>query len=86
VCLNCHRLLSNRQHRWHPAWLTEAHPTRYLIQGVYDVLMLWLERSPDAERYGGLVILLFCAALHVFVRLRPDVLCELPYLTDWSAQ
>jgi len=84
VCLNCHRILSVRQYRWHPAWRTEAHPVRYIIQGVLDVVTLWLQRSPAAEQCRELFALLGRAALCLLPCLRPESLCEVGYLTQWS--
>ena len=89
VCLNCHRLLSQRQYRWHPAWKRETHSWRYLAQGVYDVLCLWWERSPVAEmvreRCGDLLRMLGLAALYALAALRPEALGELRFLVHWSA-
>jgi hypothetical protein len=46
LCLNCHGILTDRQQRgWDPSWKTEDHPVRCTIQGTYDVLWLWWERS-----------------------------------------
>jgi hypothetical protein len=85
VCLNCHRILSRRQYRWHPSWRTGAHPLRYLIQGVYDVMCLWLERSPVAEQCRELLTMLGRAALCVLPHLRFAALVDLAGLVDWSA-
>lgn len=86
VCLNCHRILSARQYRWHPAWRTEAHPLAYVLQGVCDVVCLWLERSPVAEQCRELFALLGRAVIYVLAYLRPDALSEVDYLTNWNAQ
>jgi hypothetical protein len=46
VCLTCHDILSARQRtRWDPSWKTEAHPVRCIVQGVFDLVMLWWQRS-----------------------------------------
>jgi hypothetical protein len=84
VCLNCHRILSARQYRWYPAWRSEPHPLRYLVQGVLDVVALWLERSPVAEHCRELFALLGRAALLALGSLRADALAELGSLTDWG--
>lgn len=88
VCLNCHRLLSQRQYRWHPAWKSEAHPLRYLAQGVYDVLCLWRERSPLAtevfQNCREVLTMLGRAALYALAALRPEVLGEFSFLVSWS--
>ncbi|MGO8948001.1 MAG: hypothetical protein ACLQUY_10130 [Ktedonobacterales bacterium] len=85
VCLNCHAILSQRQYRWPHDWRTEAHQLRCVIQGVYDVLCLWLERSPVAECCRDLFLMLEQAALIVLSYLRPQALIDLDHLTDWSA-
>lgn len=84
VCLNCHAILSQRQYNWPPAWRSEAHKLRCVIQGVYDVLCLWLERSPVAENCRDLFVMLEQAALIVLSYLRPEALIDLSALTDWS--
>jgi hypothetical protein len=86
VCLNCHRLLSERQYRWHPAWRTESHPLRCVVQGVCDVLALWLQRSPVAEQCRDLFAMLGHAALFVLMYLRLDALPDLRHLTDWNTR
>ncbi len=84
LCLNCHRILSQRQYRWHRAWRTEAHPVRYVVQGVLDVVALWFERSPVAKHCTGLFSLLVGAALYLMSYLRMDALREFGFLTDWN--
>jgi hypothetical protein len=46
ICLNCHGIITVRQCTgWHPSWKTEPHPVRCIVQGVYDLLWLWWQRS-----------------------------------------
>jgi hypothetical protein len=46
VCLNCHAILTKRQmNDWPPSWKTEPHRLRCLVQGLIDVVGLWLRRS-----------------------------------------
>lgn len=46
LCLNCHGILTLRQSTgWEPTWSTEQHPVRCTVQGIYDVLWLWWQRS-----------------------------------------
>jgi hypothetical protein len=46
LCLNCHGILTERQCTgWDPSWRTEQHPVRCTVQGTYDVLWLWWQRS-----------------------------------------
>ena len=85
VCLNCHRILSQRQYQWHSAWRSEAHPLRYLVQGVLDVITLWFERSPAAEQCRDLFAMLWHAALYGLAFLQFDALGDLSGLTAWEA-
>jgi hypothetical protein len=44
--LNCHGIITHRQRDgWDPSWKTEAHPVRCTVQGVYDLVWLWWQRS-----------------------------------------
>ena len=46
ICLNCHGILTERQCKaWDQGWRKEDHPVRCTLQGTYDVLWLWWERS-----------------------------------------
>jgi hypothetical protein len=90
VCLNCHALLSTRQYRWPREWKTEPHPVRCLVQGVHDVVCLWLERSPVmrepamAASCRALLAALGKAALYLLPFLRPAALADLGRLTGWG--
>jgi hypothetical protein len=77
VCLNCHRLLSNLQARWQKAWKKELHVVRCIVQGVHDVVQLWLERSPVVDHCRALLALLAHAALCLLPHLRPAALADL---------
>jgi hypothetical protein len=77
VCLNCHAVLSERQRRWDPTWLTEPHPVRCLIQGVLDVVEVWLKRSPAAEQCLRLLCMPGYAFLLLLPYLRLDALADL---------
>src|SRR5262249_6549895 len=55
VCLNCHAILTRRQtDEWPPSWRTEPHLVRCLVQGLLDVLGLWLRRSHSGWSLGEL--------------------------------
>ena len=84
VCLNCHALLSDRQARWPSAWRREPHVVRCIVQGVIDVLQLWMERSPVAEQCRAIIVMLAHAALCLLPHLRPAALVDLHGLT-WAA-
>jgi hypothetical protein len=93
VCLNCHRLLSQRQYRWPPGWKTEKHPLRCVAQGVYDVLCLWRERSPLANealallrQCRELLTMLGQAALYTLAWMRPEAWVEFSALVDWGVR
>jgi hypothetical protein len=46
LCLNCHGIATARQCTdLDPPWKTEHHPVRCIVQGVYDLLWLWWQRS-----------------------------------------
>jgi hypothetical protein len=46
LCLNCHAILTRHQvNDWHPSWKTEKHPVRCVLQGLIDLIWLWLRRS-----------------------------------------
>jgi hypothetical protein len=46
LCLNCHAILTTRQETaWPASWKTEPHPICCIIQGLLDILWLWLRRS-----------------------------------------
>jgi hypothetical protein len=59
ICLNCHAILSYRQAGWDPRWKTQSRPVWFLLEGLSDVLELWLERrttdtfEPEFERFLG---------------------------------
>jgi hypothetical protein len=62
LCLNCHALITYRQIRnWDHTWQTEEHPVRCSVQGTYDLVCLWYERSPAVEMLGELFHLLVLA-------------------------
>jgi hypothetical protein len=77
VCLNCHAILSQKQRRWDPAWLRESHPVRCIIQGVLDVVALWLKRSPSVEPCRQLLGMLGQAFLLLVPYLRLDAFVDL---------
>ena len=77
LCLNCHAILSLRQKYWHRSCLTEHHPFRFLVQGVYDVASVWLERSPAVKQSRAFFAMLGHAALIAVAYVRLDALAEL---------
>lgn len=77
ICLNCHAIMSKRQYRLHPSWRTESRPILFTIQGVLDVVMLWLERSPVADQCLDLLRMIGQAALSLWPYMRPAALLEL---------
>jgi len=83
VCLNCHAILSQRQYRFHQSWRIESRPVLFTIQGVLDVVMLWLERSPVAEQCLDLWRMIGQAALSLVPALRPE---ELVALNDFCTE
>ncbi len=83
VCLNCHAILSKRQYRFHPSWCTESRPVLFTIQGVLDVVMLWLERSPVSDQCLDLLRMIGQAALSLVPALRPG---ELVALNDFCTE
>jgi hypothetical protein len=67
LCLNCHAPLTYRQENvWDPTWRTEAHPVRCLVQGTFDLVCLWWERSPAVPMLGALWHLLVRAVIQLF--------------------
>jgi hypothetical protein len=70
VCLNCHAILSQMQTRWDPRWKTESRPLWFLLEGLCDVLVLWLERRATDTFEPELVHLLGEADLYLQAVLR----------------
>lgn len=86
VCLNCHSRLSAQQRTWPPAWRTEPHPIRCIVQGVRDVLVLWCEKhSRTFAQSRELFAMLAHAALCLLSCLQPFALRDLQGLTGWNA-
>ncbi len=89
VCLNCHSLLSLRQYQWLDAgndWRKESHPVRCILQGVYDVVSLWLERSPAADAARDLLAMLWGAFCALVGYLRPTALADVTNLARWETR
>jgi len=86
ICLNCHSRLSAQQRTWPPAWRTESHPVCCIVQGVYDVLVLWCEKHSRTFRQSReLFAMLGQAALCLLSFLQPFALRDLQGLTGWGA-
>src|SRR5262249_21326008 len=67
LCLNCHAILTHRQETaWHPSWKIEPHRVRCIVQGLLDVLWLWLRRSHSAWALGQLAQLCAQAGWSLF--------------------
>jgi hypothetical protein len=76
LCLNCHRILTARQYHWRRDGSAERHPLGYLLRGTLDVVELWLERSPVADRCRSLLLMLAQAAVYALPHLHPAALVE----------
>jgi hypothetical protein len=74
VCIACHRPLTLRQKRW---VYRDRHPVYCIVQGCFDVLAIWRERSPFFGPMRDLLTMLVQAAFAVLAFLRLDALCEI---------
>jgi hypothetical protein len=77
LCLNDHRIISGWQYAWRRHGWPEAHPFAALVLGVWDLVRLWLQRSPAAPQCRDLLFLLGRAALCLLPYLRFDAVAEL---------
>jgi len=72
VCLNCHRILSQRQYQWHPSWRVQRRPLLFMLQGALDSLYLWCMRSRAPEHRKIVAVALAILVVWLTRRLCPD--------------
>lgn len=60
LCLNCHAIITTRQAS---QWRKGASGVYYLVQGCYDLIYLWWERSPLVDELRDMLTALGHAAL-----------------------
>ncbi len=72
ACLNCHRMLSQRQYQWHPSWRAQRRPTLFMLQGALDSVYLWCMRSRAPEHRKIMTMALVVLVVWLTCRLRPE--------------
>ena len=72
LCLNCHSILTHWQEtKWPVSSRTEPHMhvARCIVQGMYDLVVLWVRRNPGSSSLRELAMVLvravwaFCGSL-----------------------
>jgi hypothetical protein len=67
ACLNCHRVLSQWQYRWHPAWRTTGRletTVLFSVQGLLDMAQLRHNKMPAGDwRASPIALVLYALRL-----------------------